>query len=130
MLHPQAPKDQPWFWTITAREIPPSVHNRGYSATRDQATADFKTRWATPRSEKTKAPTTMLGALSVLVEAGSLVIRCLALAKPAESVIHADQDRGRARLATKITAEITGTGSEYSSVIPRADVHPIAFQKR
>jgi hypothetical protein len=26
MLHPQAPKDQPWFWTITAREIPPSVH--------------------------------------------------------------------------------------------------------
>jgi hypothetical protein len=21
MLHPQAPKDQPWFWTITAREI-------------------------------------------------------------------------------------------------------------
>jgi hypothetical protein len=22
MLHPQAPKDQPWFWTITAREIP------------------------------------------------------------------------------------------------------------
>jgi hypothetical protein len=30
MLHPQAPKDQPWFWTITAREIPPSIHNRGY----------------------------------------------------------------------------------------------------
>jgi hypothetical protein len=20
MLHPQAPEDQPWFWTITARE--------------------------------------------------------------------------------------------------------------
>jgi len=39
-------KDQPWFWTITAREIPPSVHNRGYSATREQAMADFKTRWA------------------------------------------------------------------------------------
>jgi hypothetical protein len=34
--HPQAPKDLPWFWTITAREIPPSVHNRGYSATREQ----------------------------------------------------------------------------------------------
>jgi hypothetical protein len=46
MLHPQAPKDQPWFWTITAREIPPSIHNRGYSATREQAMADFKMRWA------------------------------------------------------------------------------------
>ena len=45
MLHPQAPKDQPWFWTITAREIAPSVHNRGYSATREQAMADFKARW-------------------------------------------------------------------------------------
>jgi hypothetical protein len=45
MLHPQAPKDQPWFWTITAREIPPSVHNRGYSVTREQAMADFKMRW-------------------------------------------------------------------------------------
>ena len=46
MLHPQAPKNQPWFWTIVAREIPPSVHNHGYSATREQAMADFKTRWA------------------------------------------------------------------------------------
>jgi hypothetical protein len=46
MLHPQAPKDQPWFWTITARKIPPSVYNRGYSATREQAMADFKMRWA------------------------------------------------------------------------------------
>jgi hypothetical protein len=46
MLHRQAPKDQPWFWTITAREIPPSDHNPGYSATREQAMADFKTRWA------------------------------------------------------------------------------------
>jgi hypothetical protein len=47
MLHRQAPKDPPWFWTITAREIPPSDHNRGYSATREQAMADFKARWAT-----------------------------------------------------------------------------------
>jgi hypothetical protein len=46
MLHPQAPKDQPWFWTITARESPPSVQNHGYSATREQAMADFKVRWA------------------------------------------------------------------------------------
>jgi hypothetical protein len=28
-----------------AREIPPPVHNRGYSATREQAMADFKARW-------------------------------------------------------------------------------------
>jgi len=28
------------------REIPPSVHNRGYSATREQAMEDFKMRWA------------------------------------------------------------------------------------
>jgi hypothetical protein len=45
MLHPHAPKDQPWFWTITAREIPPSFENCGYSATREQAMADFKSRW-------------------------------------------------------------------------------------
>ena len=30
MRHPQAPEDQPWFWTITAREQPRSVYNRGY----------------------------------------------------------------------------------------------------
>jgi hypothetical protein len=38
-------KTGPWFWTITAREIPPSVHNHEYSATREQAMADFKMRW-------------------------------------------------------------------------------------
>jgi hypothetical protein len=43
-LHPQAPEDRPWFWTIT-RGMPPSLYNRGYSATREQAMADFKTRW-------------------------------------------------------------------------------------
>jgi hypothetical protein len=45
MLHPQAPKDQPWFWTITAREAKPSVYNKGYAISRDQAMADFKAAW-------------------------------------------------------------------------------------
>jgi hypothetical protein len=46
MHHPQAPEDQPWFWTITALEFPPSVYNKGYAATREQAMADFKARWS------------------------------------------------------------------------------------
>ena len=41
----QAPQGCPWFWTITAREHPPSIHSRGYSATREQAMADFKKQW-------------------------------------------------------------------------------------
>jgi hypothetical protein len=45
MRHPQAPKGCPWFWTITAREHPPSIHSRGYSATREQAMAEFKAQW-------------------------------------------------------------------------------------
>jgi hypothetical protein len=44
MLHPQAPKQQPWFWTIT-QGLPPSTSNRGYAATRLQAMTDFKARW-------------------------------------------------------------------------------------
>jgi hypothetical protein len=47
MTHPQAPDGQPWFWSITAREKPPSIQNGGYSATREQAMADFKARWQT-----------------------------------------------------------------------------------
>ena len=43
---PQAPEGQPWMWTITAREHFPTIHSRGYSATREQAMADFKAQWA------------------------------------------------------------------------------------
>jgi len=45
MLQPQAPDGRAWFWTITAREMPPSVYNKGYSATREGAMADFKASW-------------------------------------------------------------------------------------
>jgi hypothetical protein len=47
MLHPQAPEAQPWFWTITAREQPPSVYNHGYAVSREQAMRYFKARWLT-----------------------------------------------------------------------------------
>jgi hypothetical protein len=43
-LHPQSPEGQPWFWTITAPDIPPSLDKRGYSATREEAMAAFKAR--------------------------------------------------------------------------------------
>jgi hypothetical protein len=43
MLHPQTPPGH--SWTITAMDKPPSVHNRGYSTTREQAMAEFKTQW-------------------------------------------------------------------------------------
>src|SRR5262245_6946070 len=46
MRHPQTPEGQPWFWTITAREQPPSVYNHGYAASREQAMRYFKARWA------------------------------------------------------------------------------------
>jgi len=55
MRHPQTPKDHPWFWTITAREMPPSVHNHGYSATREQAMAAFKHRVAARVARKKEA---------------------------------------------------------------------------
>jgi hypothetical protein len=46
MRHPQASEGEPWFWTITAMDHPPSVYNKGYSATREQTMADFKARWS------------------------------------------------------------------------------------
>jgi len=43
-LSQQSPPGRNWMWTITAREKPRSIHSRGYSATREQAMADFKVR--------------------------------------------------------------------------------------
>ena len=45
---PRAPMEQPWFWTITAREQQPSVYNRGYAASREQAVRYFKARYVGP----------------------------------------------------------------------------------
>jgi hypothetical protein len=42
---PQGPEGHSWFWSITAIDFPPSVYNKGYSVTREQAMADFKARW-------------------------------------------------------------------------------------
>jgi len=39
------------MWTITAREYPPTIYSRGYSATREEAMADFKKQWLTHRNE-------------------------------------------------------------------------------
>jgi hypothetical protein len=47
-LSVQGPQGRPWFWTILAREYPPTSHSRGYSATREQAMADFKVQWSVP----------------------------------------------------------------------------------
>jgi hypothetical protein len=46
-LSPQSPADRNWMWTITARDYPRSIHSR-YSATREQAMAEFKVQWLSP----------------------------------------------------------------------------------
>jgi len=48
MRHPQALEAQPWFWTITAREQPAAVYDRGYAASREQAMRYFKARYLGP----------------------------------------------------------------------------------
>ena len=54
MRHPQAREDQPWFWTITAREQPPSVYNHGYTASREQAMRYFKARLRVTRHSRSR----------------------------------------------------------------------------
>ena len=44
-LHAQAPAGRPWFWSIAAGEAKSSIFNKGYSASREQAMADFKAQW-------------------------------------------------------------------------------------
>jgi hypothetical protein len=48
MRNPQAPEAQPWFWTITAREQPPSDYNGGYATRREQAMRYYKARYIGP----------------------------------------------------------------------------------
>jgi hypothetical protein len=45
---PQVPADRPWFWTITDPDRIPSIYNRGYCRTREEAMAHFKARLSAP----------------------------------------------------------------------------------
>jgi hypothetical protein len=45
LVSPASPLDRNWMWTIIAREHPPTIYNRGYSTTREQAMQDFKAQW-------------------------------------------------------------------------------------
>lgn len=44
-LSPQSASDRNWMWTITAVDFKPSLDNRGYSATREQAMMGFTAQW-------------------------------------------------------------------------------------
>jgi len=44
-LSPHSPADRTWMWTITDMRRKWSVHNRGYSMTREAAMVDFRTQW-------------------------------------------------------------------------------------
>src|SRR6476646_5385342 len=48
---------------------------------------------------------------------------------PPESVVHADQGSSRGRLGAEGTTSRTGNRGEYSLIV-RAEVHVVAFQKR
>jgi len=43
LLTHAAPREAPWFWSITAR-VPQYPHDRGYATTREEAMAAFKAR--------------------------------------------------------------------------------------
>jgi hypothetical protein len=43
--HPQAPKEAPWFWAITAEGHKESLVDRGYAASREDAVLRFKAQW-------------------------------------------------------------------------------------
>jgi hypothetical protein len=43
------PKGRRWFWSSTPR-VPQGTHDHGYSATREQAMADFKAARETPNA--------------------------------------------------------------------------------
>jgi alkylated DNA nucleotide flippase Atl1 len=40
MLHPQARKDRPWFWTIATRGRIPTLSDSGYATSREQRFQD------------------------------------------------------------------------------------------
>ena len=54
MLHPRAPPDRPWFWSVTALDDPPP-DSHGYSTSREKAMTDFRLQWTTKSKIKNKS---------------------------------------------------------------------------